>query len=171
MMKTIGAVIIMVACSGAGLYIAQGFKNRTNEIRQLQNILAYIETEIIYGQTRLIQIMENISSRETGVIGEVFSRLAYKMEKNQAGFPLCWQEAFDEMAGKMSLKEREKLAILRLGTQLGQTDRHNQQKYIRIALAHLQTEEQDAYHSQNKYEKLSRTLGILVGALLVIVLF
>jgi stage III sporulation protein AB len=51
------------------------------------------------------------------------------------------------------------------------SDRENQQKHIRIALSHMQAEEKEAYEAQTKYEKMSRTLGILTGILLVLLMF
>lgn len=171
MIKITGALMIVLACSGAGFFIAQSFINRTKEIRQLQNIVSYIETEIIYGHTPLYTIMRNISTREKGGVSEIFATISEGMKLNQSSFAQCWQEAFEKLRLKTSLKERELLIMLQLGSILGQSDRESQQKYIRIAFTHLRSEEQDAHELEKRYEKLSRTLGVLTGILIVVLLF
>lgn len=169
-MKLIGCLCIMLACTGAGLTIAQGFVNRTREIRQLQNILSYIETEIMYGQTPLNQIVENIARRESGIIADVFQKISLEVNQGERDFAECWQQSFLHLQNISSLKEPEIEIMLQIGKILGKSDRINQQKNLRVALTHLQTEEQNALEQQKRYERLSRTLGVLVGILLVILL-
>lgn len=171
MIKIFGSLLILLACSGAGFLIAQGYINRSKEIRQMQNIVAYIETEIIYGHTPLFTIMKNISERENGSISKIFALIAEEMKSNHSSFALCWKTAFGKLKFLTSLKDREIQIMLHLGSILGQSDRENQQKHLRIALTHLQTEEQNAQEQQYRYEKLFRTLGILTGILIVILLF
>lgn len=171
MLKLIGSLFVILACTGGGFLIAQGYSNRTKEIRQLQNIITYIETEIIYGQTPLITIMTNISEREQGQLAKIFANIAESMQKNEGTFAEAWQTAFEQMVSDTSLKASEVQVMQQLGKIMGRSDRANQQKYLRVALSHLQTEEQDAHELQKKYEKLSRTLGILTGILIVLLLF
>lgn len=170
MMKIMGCLFIMLACSGAGFTIAQGFVNRTREIRQLQNILAYIETEIMYGQTPLNEIVENIGKKEVGNIATVFQNLSSELSQGEFDFSECWQRAFLHLRNISSLKDPEIEIMLQVGKTLGKSDRFNQQKNLRIAQNHLQAEEQNALEQQKRYERLSRTLGVLSGILLVILL-
>ncbi len=163
--------MIILSCSGAGYYIAQGFVNRTKEIRQLQNIISYIETEIIYGHTPLSIIMHNIVGREKGKLRDIFINISEGLMLTEKSFAHCWSGAFEKAGIITSLKEPELRIMLQLGNLLGQSDRESQQKHLRIALTHLQSEEQDAHELQKRNEKLSRSLGILTGLLIVIMLF
>jgi stage III sporulation protein AB len=56
------------------------------------------------------------------------------------------------------------------GATLGQHDREHQQKQIRLTLNHLEREEGDAIESQNRYEKMLKSLGFLTGLLIVILM-
>lgn len=171
MFKIFGSLLVILSCSGIGFYIAQGFVNRTKEIRQLQNIVSYIETEIIYGHTPLLNIVQSITEREKGSIHHIFVALTESVKQNEKSFSLCWQEAFAALGKSTSLKTPELRVMQQLGSILGQSDRESQQKHLRIAFTHLQTEEQDAHDLQKRYEKLSRTLGVLTGLLFVILFF
>lgn len=171
MVKILGAMLVILACSGAGYLTALEFVNRTKQIRQLQNALLYIETEIMYGYTPLNDLMKKISQRENGSISLFFLTVAEELETMEKSFQHCWQTAIDKRWKYTSLKEKERQIMLQLGSILGMSDRENQQKHIRIALSHMQAEEKEAYEAQTKYEKMSRTLGVLTGILLVLLMF
>ncbi|HBI05200.1 MAG TPA: stage III sporulation protein AB, partial [Paenibacillaceae bacterium] len=61
--------------------------------------------------------------------------------------------------------------LLQLGQVLGQSNREDQQKHIRLALMNLKSEEDVARAQQQKYEKMCRSLGLLGGLLVVILLY
>ncbi|MCZ4150437.1 stage III sporulation protein AB, partial [Escherichia coli] len=54
---------------------------------------------------------------------------------------------------------------------LGTSDRQDQTKHISLAIQQLMHEETRAQADQMKYERMSRNLGMLVGALIVILIF
>lgn len=125
----------------------------------------------MYGHTPLNELMKNISVREKGSIAKIFTVVSEQLELHQRSFADCWQSACSNLFHTTALKSPEQQILLQLGSSLGQSDRESQQKYIRVAMSHLQSEEQEAFELQRRYEKLSRTLGILAGILLVILLF
>jgi stage III sporulation protein AB len=68
------------------------------------------------------------------------------------------------------MKKPEKEAVLRLGSTLGGSGREDQLKHIRLTSIQLQAEEASARDDQHRYEKLSRSLGMLGAALVVILM-
>lgn len=68
------------------------------------------------------------------------------------------------------MKQPEKEAIRQLSFSLGTSDREEQNKHITLAIQQLNHEEASARNDQIKYEKMSRSLGLLVGALIVILI-
>jgi stage III sporulation protein AB len=68
-------------------------------------------------------------------------------------------------------KKNEKDIMLLLGASLGVSDREDQLRYLRLAIAQLQAEEENAIEEQKRYEKMWRSLGVLAGALIVIVMY
>ncbi len=56
------------------------------------------------------------------------------------------------------------------GETLGQHDRESQQKHIRLCITHLEREEEEAKALQPQYEKMIKSLGVLAGLLIVILL-
>jgi stage III sporulation protein AB len=68
------------------------------------------------------------------------------------------------------MKKPELDAMLRLGATLGGSGRDDQVKHIKLAMLQLQAEESSARDDQQRYEKMSRSLGVLGAALLVIIM-
>ena len=61
--------------------------------------------------------------------------------------------------------------MLELSGVLGTSDRQDQIKHIALAVGQLKHEEAAARDDQVKYEKMSKSLGLLIGALIVILIF
>jgi stage III sporulation protein AB len=60
--------------------------------------------------------------------------------------------------------------MLRLGTTLGISDKEDQMKHIHLALLQLAAEEDAARDDQGRYEKMWKSLGILIAVLIVILM-
>lgn len=71
---------------------------------------------------------------------------------------------------KNRIEKGEYEALKHFGETLGQHDVTSQQKYIRLALGHLESEEKEAEIAQAKNEKMVRSLGFLSGLLLILLL-
>lgn len=69
------------------------------------------------------------------------------------------------------MKESERDIVLQLGYSLGASDRLDQIKHLRLAMNQLQCEEENAADEQRRYAKMWRSLGMLGGALVVILMF
>ncbi len=58
-----------------------------------------------------------------------------------------------------------------LGAKLGLTDRDDQVKHLRLAVNQLRGEEELAKDEQQRYERMWKSLGLLMGALVVILMY
>jgi stage III sporulation protein AB len=169
MIKIVGALITITSCTLAGILWANNYANRTRQIRELQNALTYMETEILYGHTPLDAILNSISLRVKEPLASLFKQISEDLLHRNSTIQECWSRAIQDYWRVTSMKENEKEILLQLGKTLGQSDAINQQKHIRVALNHLQTEEMDALDQQKRYEKMTRILGFLIGVLIVII--
>ena len=69
------------------------------------------------------------------------------------------------------MKKDEQEVLRQLSCTLGTSDRLDQIKHIALAAEQLKHEEGTAREEQSKYAKMSKSLGLLVGALVVILIF
>ncbi|PTM58518.1 stage III sporulation protein SpoIIIAB [Desmospora activa] len=172
MIKLLGAAFILFATSAAGFLTAKRFKDRPRQIRQLRAALSLLQTEITYGSRRLDQVCAHIAQREAAPIGSLFGWAGEYMERLDGASTFeCWRRAVTQTWPHTVLKETEKQILLDFGKTLGISDREDQLQNLRRAQTALEGEEALARDEQERYEKMCRSLGVLTGALIVILIY
>ena len=68
------------------------------------------------------------------------------------------------------MRAGEQAVLIRLGSSLGISDKDDQLKHIKLALLQLKAEEDAAKDDQGRYEKMWKSLGILIAVLVVILM-
>jgi len=82
----------------------------------------------------------------------------------------AWESSLQEIWKMTSLKKNEYEILAQFGENLGKHDRLTEQKHITLTITHLEREEADAYERQQRYEKMVKSMGFLLGLLIVILL-
>ncbi|KIL34331.1 stage III sporulation protein AB [Cohnella kolymensis] len=174
MIKFAGILLILFAGTMIGFLQAAKFAARPRQIRQVLHALQRLETEISYGQTPLAEALSRISELVPVPMSRIFADISRSLRPEASGagetVSECWQRAVNAGWPSTAMKEAEREAFLRLGATLGGSGREEQLKHIRLAMLQLQAEETTAREDQQRYEKLSRSLGVLGAALVVILL-
>ncbi|CAG9623167.1 stage III sporulation protein SpoIIIAB [Sutcliffiella rhizosphaerae] len=170
MIKLLGAVFIIIATSWGGFEAARHLTERPKQLRQLKVSLQSLEAEIMYGHTPLADAAKNISNQLNKPLSTFFETFSYKLEKSSLTVRTAWNESLDEIWGSTAYKKAEIEIMKQFGETLGQHDRLTQQKHIQLALTHLEREELDARDKQTRYEQMVKSLGVLSGLLIVIIL-
>lgn len=174
MVKFIGVALVLFAGTMIGFVQAARYAARPRQIRLLLHALQRLETEIGYGQTPLPQALDRIAAVITMPVSRMFGDIAAQLRAESAGTGLTvkdvWERVVTDRWPDTSMRAPEQEAMLRLGHVLGASGRDDQLKHIRLAMAQLQAEEASAREDQMRYEKLSRSLGVLGAALIVILI-
>ncbi|MFC0214197.1 stage III sporulation protein SpoIIIAB [Paenibacillus chartarius] len=171
-MKLIGAVIVLLAATLFGFFQALQLARRPRQIRELVSVLQRLETEIVYGSTPLPEALRSIAGHSGEPAGSLLRDVASGLiSKPQAPLREQWHEACLRAWRRSAMKAPELEAFSRLGATLGLSDRIDQAKHLRLAAAQLQAEEESARDDQRRYETMWRSLGVLVGALIVILMY
>ncbi|MBO9598089.1 MAG: stage III sporulation protein AB [Cohnella sp.] len=174
MLKFIGIVLVLFAGTMIGFVQAARYAARPKQIRHLLHALQRLETEISYGQTPLAQALDRIAGAVPPPISPLFKAIARALSNETARTGETVREIWErEIAGRWAdtaMRAPEQEALLRLGSTLGASGREDQLKHIRLAMLQLQAEEATARDDQQRYEKLSRSLGALGAALIVILI-
>lgn len=171
-MKLLGAVLLFFVCTMMGFWKARQYVKRSEELRQLRGSLSALETEITYGATPLHLACQQIGEREPGAVGRFFTHFAKQLSQSEGRATFeCWQQALFDMKSELSLREQDRTILIRLGNKLGLSDKRDQLHHLRLAQTTLEAEEAHAIRERDKYEKMYRNLGVLAGALLVILMY
>jgi stage III sporulation protein AB len=169
-MKLIGACFILLATTWTGFETSRFLNERPRQLRQLKVALQSLEAEIMYGHTPLSEAALHLANQLSFPLSHLFEQFAAKLQTGETSVKQAWEESLQEVWKLTALKQGEFEIMKQFGETLGQYDRIAQQKQITLALVHLEREEQDALEKKARYEKMAKSLGVLTGLLLIILL-
>ncbi len=172
MIKIFGACLVLIATSWMGFEIARSYRERPKEIRQLRSALSILETEIGYGVRPLTVACQEVSLRTRGAISKLFASCAENLKQmDGASTYECFQKAIDQEWKHTAMKNPEKRILLNFSNTLGISDREDQLHHLAMAKTNLEVEEKKAQDEQMQYEKMCKTIGVLSGALIVLLIY
>ncbi|GIO65352.1 stage III sporulation protein SpoIIIAB [Paenibacillus sp. FSL M7-1455] len=172
MLKLFGAVLILLAGTLAGFHQAARFAARPKQIRELILAMQRLETEISYGFTPLPDAFRRLAGQLGEPLRSIFKSAANHMASGSGNTAQeSIQRSLHDHWKRTAMKAPERDILHQLSFTLGTSDRQDQIKHIALAAQQLKHEEALARDEQAKYEKISRSLGLLVGALIVILIF
>lgn len=169
-MSWLGALFILCGSTWTGFYFAKKLTDRPRQLRQLKVALQTFEAEMMYGMSPLREISEKISRQLPIPVAYIFQCFSKRLKQGEKNAEEAWEYSLNETWPATAMHEQEKEIMRQFGATLGQHEKHQQQKHIRLAIIHLEKEENEAIETQRKYEKMTKTLGFLAGLLLIILL-
>ena len=157
---------IFFISTAIGISIADRYKNRVNDLKNIRNILNILETKIKFTYEPLPQIFEEISNEFTGEVSRIFQIAKEKMLELSAGE--AWHFAIENSNTNMN---EEDLNLLNgLEKLLGKTDIDGQLSEINLIKEFIDVQIKKAEEEQIKNAKLYKNLGIMIGMIIVIIL-
>lgn len=169
-MKWIGALLFIAAATWIGFEWSQTLNKRPKHIRQLKNALQTLEAEILYSQLPLKDAFATIARQIPVPVQTFFKNLAAGLEKDNGDLESLWKKEVDLLINESALRNNEGEILLQFGQTLGQHDFLQQQKHIQLTIHHLERELEEARDNQFRYEKMAKSLGILGGLFIVLLL-
>ncbi|MHB8063079.1 MAG: stage III sporulation protein SpoIIIAB, partial [Ruminiclostridium sp.] len=128
-----------------------------NEISYLSNLLSEAFTRIYEG-----------TNSDTAIL---FREAAKNLGANGVTADAAWEKAIEENYAKVSLNKEDKTILLTFGKMLGNSDLEGQLNNIRLMSSQLKLQELKAEEMRRKNEKMYRSLGVLSGLAITIILF
>ena len=164
--KWIGAILIVAGCVGTGLSTVVTHKREEGFLKQLQNLLEFMECELQYRLTPLPQLCRMCAKEVTGVLNTVLMNLSRELE---------WQAAAD-VTGCMAaalrrsseLSPRMRRLLMALGQTLGRFDLPGQLAGLESLKASCASELKRMQLRSETDVKSSRTVWFCAGIALVI---
>jgi len=169
-MKLLGALLFIGTTTWIGFEWSHKLTTRPKHIRQLKNALQILEAEIIYSQSPLRDAFAMIAHQLPTPVGSFFNKLKKDMHGKNIDLKTIWEKNINELKKQSCIGTNETEILKQFGRTLGQHDFYQQQKHIQLALSHLDRELEDARDDQFRYSKMAKSLGILCGLFIVLLL-
>ena len=157
---------IFLTCSFIGILISRKYVNRVNELREFKNALNMFKTKIRYTYEPLPEIFTEISENVDTNISLVFRKASEKMKVCPAGE--AWDLAL--RLEDLNIDEEDKSILKNLSKLLGKTDVEGQVNQIEMTSDFLDKQIRKAENEKEKNERMYRTLGMIIGMGIVIIL-
>ncbi len=171
MLKLVGGLLVVLACTGMGFYLAKQYSERPKQIRQWASALKAIEAEIMYNATPMNQLAKQLGEQMPAPCSYFFTALYEELEQTSQNLSEAWDKTMTLYIPHTALKRKEQESLRQFGHTLGKYNRVEQEKQIHLTLNHLEREEAEARAEQAKYEKMWRNLGFLSGVFIVLLFF
>lgn len=169
MLRMLAAVLIVFSGAGLGFAVAEGFRHRPRQLRQLQFALTVLGSEIRFRQTPLPQGLQAMAAATGGPVGQLFADLARVLERAE-GRSVSWAWQQVKPGPGLALASQDYALLANLGQVLGAGTIAEQGRQLELHMEHLRQLEQEAEQSRAANEKVWRYLGVFSGLALVLIL-
>lgn len=170
--KIIGGALVILASSFLGYFFSRDCASRPNQLRDLQGLLQMFENEISFLSNLLVDAFRKIYRSSRSDVALFFKDTINNLTLDSGlGASNAWTKAIKENIKKTALNKEDEEILISFGELLGNSDLEGQIKNIKLTLNQLKLQEQKAEENKKKNEAMYRTLGVLGGLAVVIVLF
>lgn len=174
-LKIIGVVLVIVAGAGLGACPVHKMAHRAQELEEMYYCLLRLKSEICHAVKTLPEALKCAAECGEGKKGGVYKRamlrIAERMEEGQSSYTVLLKESAGEVFRGSVLSAEEQEAFVQAFLSLGGTDREKQvsaleyyAETVRLAITEEKQKKKDRAY-------LYRSLGILGGIFLSVLLY
>jgi stage III sporulation protein AB len=147
------------------------YGKRVTVLMALHQAIRLLETEIIVFANPLPVAISNISKRISPEINGLFKIILDEMQNNQSGdLYYSFLKTTDYLEKTCLLKADDINVFLSLGKIIGKTNRNDQEQQFKHVYNELDLLILESKEEKNRNEKMYRSLGILLGLGIIIIL-
>jgi stage III sporulation protein AB len=170
-MKWLGALLFISTTTYLGFDLSNRLVQRADQLRQLIHSLQILEAEMGFSQLPLQQLFHSISQKVNKPLKGFYQKLSLQLTGVVTDFTKVWEAELESLKNRSALKKQEIEIMKQFGQNLGQHTFSQQQKQITLTIYHLQRELEEALDQRTKYDKMLKTLGVLIGIFIVLLLY
>lgn len=171
MLKILGALLFISATSFIGIDYSNQLVKRPQQIKMLIQSLRLLEAEMGYSQLPLQKIFSTLSKQLTNPVAFFYKGLATELSMITEDFFFIWDKEVNVLQEQSNLKQNELEILKQFGRHIGHHTFNDQEKHITLTIYYLQHELEEANELKQKYEKVAKSLGVLIGIFIVLLLF
>ncbi len=169
--KIIGICLILCSSTAIGFECSSRLKERIGELESIRKLLLMLRGEIKYSHSTLSEAFYTIGKRLKSSYGVFLLKAAEEMDSMEGQtLAQIWENCVNGELKESALKKEDKEKLIHLGSQLGYLDTEMQISTIELYLEQVQEEIKNATENFKRNGKLYRTLGVMAGIFLVILM-
>ncbi|MCK9216724.1 MAG: stage III sporulation protein SpoIIIAB [Firmicutes bacterium] len=169
--KLIGGMIIILSSSLIGILLANKYIIRIKILKTFRFSIQLLETEIVFTSTPLPYAFNHISSKIDKPWNAFFHEVSENLlKRNFFTMEEAWNSAMNNHLDLPFFKKSDIELIKNFGKVLGKSDTEDQKKHFLLVYAQLDRHEEEAEIEKKKNVKMYKSLGLLLGIAIYIIL-
>ncbi len=171
MTTLIGAFLIIGSCFALAVKSVQKQRERLWAVEDFSKLLYEMARTINFQLEPLPQILNRISQEDNPPVSGFLQEIKRAVQKD-AHCPIdgLWQQALESFSKNKNLPEKAYRILKALGTQVGKMDMETETNRLKVAAKELHALYAELEKNTTKTEKLTKSLGIVLGISIVILL-
>lgn len=170
--KIVGVVAVLASSYVCGLYYAKKSWFRNQDLEQLKKALTIFNGEVLYSSLPIDEIFNEVGERTTGVVSMLFDKVSQKArEKTIGSMNEIWNDGVIGILPNSYFTNEDLEYIFSFGRTLGYADKNQQANNVTIMLGYIETAQEELREKKSTEERLYKTLGVMCGLMISIVLF
>lgn len=164
--KYVNLLLIIAVCTYMGFSKSKQFSKRLTSLKNIKSSLNIFKAKIEFTYEPIKDIFNEISKIVYKNKENIFKTFCSNLENKD--ITVAWNEAIEITDEGLNLDDKEVLFML--GKMLGKTDKSGQISEIELVNNFLNKQIEDAEERKSKNEKMYKTLGVVSGLAIVIIL-
>jgi len=172
LIRIVGAAAVMVGSVGLGLYYAAKEGFRVQDLLEFKKALLILSSEIEYMRSPLAVACANIAKRTDCGAQHLFEHFSNALTagEGETAYQL-WLTSMEATKEKAFLAPEDWAVIEGFGKTLGYLDKHMQQNAITYAVSYIDEKAAAIQAQSDKNKRMYRSLGVIGGLLITIILW
>lgn len=170
MLKLLGSLIVLAASLMYGWKINEELKEHVEQLIGMKEMFLMLRGEIAYARTPLREAFLQMASQGKEPFSDFLKRAAKELEENGESIGEFWGRLVEEEAGKFYFTREEQGLLKRAGENFGYLDVQMQLKNLELYMEQAEVFIQRAQKELKDRQKVARTLSLMCGLFLVILL-
>ena len=167
-----GAIILILGCTALGFYYASHDGFRVMDLHEFKKALMILSSEIEHMRAPLPIACANIAKRTSAPANNLFSQFSNKLSENngETAYQL-WANALASQKKHAFLVSEDWEVLDSFGKTLGYLDKQMQQSAIAQTVEYINEKTVSLQTQAEKNKRMYRSLGVIGGLLLAVVLW
>ncbi|MCL2840165.1 MAG: stage III sporulation protein AB [Defluviitaleaceae bacterium] len=172
LLRIVGVIAVMIGSIGLGFYYAAKEGFRVQDLLEFKKALLILSSEIEYMRSPLAVACSNIAKRTSLGTSFMFEHFAGTLTggDGETAYQL-WMGAMDATKKKSFLVDEDWSVVEGFGKTLGYLDKQMQQNAITYAVSYIDEKAAALQVQSDKNKRMYRSLGIIGGLLITVVLW
>ena len=169
--KIIGSLFLLSSATAIGFLKAEELRERVERLQELKRMMMLLQGELRFHRAELSEAFENVSEKMKapfeGFLREVSARLK---QRETGGFEHIWDECVKTLLRSEGFQKEDIQLLELLGSGLGYLDLTMQTETLNLAIIRTEEAIKQAKKQQDSKGKVYQTMGVTVGALLILLI-